>query len=91
MDCGVAVVGSGVAGLMAAIAAGPETVLFTDGPLGHREREGKATPAEEHTAGHEHAAGPPVQSSMTVAEPRPELERRQRHEQQARNEVQQPP
>ena len=34
MDCGVAVVGSGVAGLMAAIAAGPETVLFTDGPLG---------------------------------------------------------
>jgi succinate dehydrogenase/fumarate reductase flavoprotein subunit len=34
MDCGVAVVGSGFAGLMAAIAAGPETVLFTDGPLG---------------------------------------------------------
>src|SRR5512143_2850616 len=36
MECGVAVVGSGVAGLMAAIAAAdaPETVLFTDGPLG---------------------------------------------------------
>lgn len=34
MDCRVAVIGSGVAGLMAAIAAGPDTVLFTDGPLG---------------------------------------------------------
>ncbi|HSP97437.1 MAG TPA: FAD-binding protein [Candidatus Dormibacteraeota bacterium] len=36
MDCGIAIVGSGVAGLMAAIAAAdaPETVLFTDGPLG---------------------------------------------------------
>lgn len=35
-DCGIAIVGSGVAGLMAAIAAedAPETVLFTDGPLG---------------------------------------------------------
>jgi succinate dehydrogenase / fumarate reductase flavoprotein subunit/L-aspartate oxidase len=33
-DCRIAVVGSGVAGLMAAIAAGPDTVLFTDGPLG---------------------------------------------------------
>ena len=34
MDARVAVIGSGVAGLMAAIAAGPDTVLFTDGPLG---------------------------------------------------------
>lgn len=35
-DCGVAVIGSGVAGLMAAIAAAdvPDAVLFTDGPLG---------------------------------------------------------
>lgn len=35
-DCGIAIVGSGVAGLMAAIAAdgAPDTVLFTDGPLG---------------------------------------------------------
>ncbi|MDX2165565.1 MAG: FAD-binding protein [Deltaproteobacteria bacterium] len=35
-DCGIAVIGSGAAGLMAAIAAAdaPDTVLFTDGPLG---------------------------------------------------------
>ena len=46
MDCGVAVVGSGVAGLMAAIAAGPETVLFTDGPARQVELEhGAGRPA----------------------------------------------
>lgn len=35
-DCGIAIVGSGVAGLMAALAAedAPDVVLFTDGPLG---------------------------------------------------------
>ncbi|MBX3027105.1 FAD-binding protein [bacterium] len=41
MECGVAVIGSGAAGLMAAIAAGPDSVLFTDGPLG-RSNSGMA-------------------------------------------------